>query len=116
VTYANKSKEPGREPVFLVDMYAPRCVQVYGTAPCTAGIGINGATRKCFNTASTCQDKTNYSATDIVYAHSNRIVREALEVCEEGERIILAPLFDIVEVASLINRKPTRVVAATLIS
>lgn len=41
-----------------------RCSLDYGTAPCTAAIGVTG-TRKCYNSPKTCQDPDNFSATTL---------------------------------------------------
>lgn len=42
-----------------VKLYLPKCTRTYGSAPCTAAIGVTGNT-KCFNSAFTCQDIANY--------------------------------------------------------
>lgn len=49
---------PGREPKTVVEIVQPRCVNRYGSAPCTASGGPN-----CYNTYSTCQDRANYDGT-----------------------------------------------------
>jgi hypothetical protein len=49
---------PGREPSSVVEIIQPRCVNVYGSSPCTAT-----GTPKCYNTYSTCTDKGNYNGT-----------------------------------------------------
>jgi hypothetical protein len=49
----------GREPLQIVEIEQPACVNTYGSAPCTAAVGDTG-TRKCFNTRASCQDPTNY--------------------------------------------------------
>lgn len=49
----------GREPLQIVEIEQPFCSLTYGTAPCTAAIGVTGS-RKCFNTSKTCQDTENY--------------------------------------------------------
>lgn len=46
---------PGREPKTVVEIRQPRCVNRYGSAPCTASGGPY-----CYNTYSTCQDLANY--------------------------------------------------------
>jgi hypothetical protein len=51
----------GRIPLVVVEIDQEVCANVYGTAPCEAGIGVTGTTR-CFNTRATCQDPTNYAA------------------------------------------------------
>lgn len=45
--------------VEIVEIDFPRCLLTYGNAPCAAALGVTGAI-KCFNTARTCQDRTNY--------------------------------------------------------
>lgn len=47
----------------LVEIDIPRCTRVYGTAPCTAALGVTGDI-KCFNSIRTCQDRENYLAED----------------------------------------------------
>jgi hypothetical protein len=47
--------------VTYVEIDFPVCSLTYGTAPCTAAVGVTGAT-KCFNTWRTCQDRANYDA------------------------------------------------------
>lgn len=47
--------------VTIIEFDAPRCVNVYGTAPCTAAVGVTGE-RKCFNTRATCQDLANFAS------------------------------------------------------
>lgn len=57
----------GREPVTLVEIDQPLCANTYGTAPCTAAIGVTG-TIKCFNTFATCQDTANFDgSSEIVW-------------------------------------------------
>lgn len=51
----------GRIPLVIVEIDQEICSRVYGTAPCTAAIGVTG-TAKCFNTRASCQDPTNYAA------------------------------------------------------
>ena len=53
----------GKEFVVIVELYMDRCVNVYGTAPCTASVGVTG-TEKCFNTLRSCQDVENYDRGD----------------------------------------------------
>ena len=45
--------------VTYVEIDFPVCSLTYGTAPCTAAVGVTGET-KCFNTRRTCQDRANY--------------------------------------------------------
>lgn len=51
------------QPVQLFELDLPRCANVYGTAPCTAAVGVTGA-RKCFNTLATCQDVENFDGSE----------------------------------------------------
>lgn len=48
-----------RLPTIVVEIDLPRCANTYGTAPCTAAVGVTGD-QKCFNTRRTCQDTPNY--------------------------------------------------------
>ncbi len=56
----------GKETVVIVEIDQPLCSREYGDAfvspsgGCTAVLGSSGA-RKCYNTASTCQDTANYT-------------------------------------------------------
>ena len=50
----------GREPIQIVEIVAPRCVNTYGQSPCNA---TGGTGAECFNTRKTCQDSANYAAT-----------------------------------------------------
>lgn len=52
-------------PVTLCELRHPKCSHVYGTAPCTAAIGVTGADR-CYNTLATCQDPENYDPSETV--------------------------------------------------
>lgn len=45
--------------VVVVELDVPVCSLTYGSAPCTAAVGVTG-TRKCFNTIRTCQDRNNF--------------------------------------------------------
>lgn len=49
------------EPVTYFEMFIPRCGRTYGSAPCTAALGVTG-TKKCYNSPRTCQDLANYDA------------------------------------------------------
>jgi hypothetical protein len=51
----------GRIPLVVVEIDQEVCANTYGTAPCTAALGVTG-TDKCFNTRASCQDPTNYAA------------------------------------------------------
>lgn len=49
----------GRRPVTLFELDLPYCTRTYGSAPCTAALGVTGIS-KCMNSDFTCQDPTNY--------------------------------------------------------
>lgn len=50
-----RERRYGRRPVVVVEIKQPRCVNRFGTAPCTAT-----GTPKCFQTYWTCLDKENF--------------------------------------------------------
>jgi hypothetical protein len=52
--------QSGREPIQIIEIDQDFCDNTYGTAPCTAAVGVTG-TDRCFNTRKTCQDSTNYA-------------------------------------------------------
>lgn len=52
--------EVGREPIEIVEIVLPKCINTYGVSPCTASIGGD---RKCYNCRATCQDPENYRDT-----------------------------------------------------
>lgn len=66
MTYADLAAQPGKTAINIVELRLDVCTRVYGTAPCTAAVGVTGADR-CYNTRSTCQDPANYAATTKVY-------------------------------------------------
>lgn len=66
MTYAERAIDGGRQAVQIVELYLPRCTRTYGTAPCTAAVGVTGADR-CYNTRATCQDPANFAQADKVY-------------------------------------------------
>lgn len=41
-----------------IEIDIDRCTRTYGSAPCTAAVGVTGD-RKCFNSIRTCQDRLN---------------------------------------------------------
>lgn len=53
------NSQMGKEFVAIVELFIDSCQRSYGTAPCTASVGVTG-TQKCFNTLRTCQDRPNY--------------------------------------------------------
>lgn len=50
----------GRESIIIVEIDQDLCSRTYGTAPCTASVGVTGDF-KCYNTFATCQDSANYA-------------------------------------------------------
>lgn len=52
--------QTGREPIQIIEIDQDFCDNTYGSAPCTAAIGVTG-TDRCFNTRKTCQDPANYA-------------------------------------------------------
>jgi hypothetical protein len=48
--------------VEYIEIDLPVCSLTYGTAPCTAALGVTGD-KKCFNSRKTCQDTANYDET-----------------------------------------------------
>lgn len=66
MTYAQEKVRYGKQPVQLVEIHLERCTRTFGSAPCTAAIGVTG-TKKCFNTFGTCQDTANFNTVPIVY-------------------------------------------------
>jgi len=62
MTYADLKGVSGRKPVSFIELVVPKCSRTYGSAPCTAAVGVTGTT-KCFNTRHTCQDVANYDQT-----------------------------------------------------
>lgn len=52
-----------KRPVTLCELRYPKCSRTYGTAPCTAAIGVTG-TDRCYNTLATCQDRENYDPSE----------------------------------------------------
>jgi hypothetical protein len=56
----------GREPIQIVEILQPACVETYGSSPCTAALGVTGE-NKCFNTRRSCQDPANYDGSFTIY-------------------------------------------------
>lgn len=63
----------GREPVEIVEILTPKCVNVHGAAPCTATQTGNG---KCFNTRATCNDVDNYQARPLSHLTADQLYIE----------------------------------------
>lgn len=54
------NRQPGREPLTIVEIDQDYCALAYGIAPCQAEVGVTGD-RKCFQSLATCQDAANYT-------------------------------------------------------
>lgn len=93
----------GREPVTIVEIDQDRCVNVYGTAPCTAEVGVTGST-KCYNTFATCQDEANF---DLGSAGSRLTLRFCSASSEMGRIQADNPVPLIPSVVS-VSSNPTR--------
>ena len=61
-----------RKPVQILEIDVPYCTRTYGSAPCTAALGVTGA-RKCYNMFSGCQDTANYDAGTITLRFATSI-------------------------------------------
>jgi len=73
MSYESLAASQGKQAVQIVELYMPRCTRTYGSAPCTASIGVTGSDR-CYNTRATCQDTANFaSATKIYRFASTRV-------------------------------------------
>jgi hypothetical protein len=44
--------------ISFIELEVKKCTRVYGSAPCTAAVGVTGD-QKCFNSRATCQDLNN---------------------------------------------------------
>lgn len=66
MSYDALAASNGKQAVQIVELYLPKCTRTYGSAPCTAAIGVTG-TDRCYNTRATCQDTPNYLSADKVY-------------------------------------------------
>lgn len=53
-----------RHSLTFVEIDIPVCELTYGVSPCEAQLGVTGDA-KCFNCLSTCQDRENYSETEV---------------------------------------------------
>jgi len=86
--------ESGRQPAQIIEIDQDFCTRVYGTAPCTAALGVTGII-KCFNTRKTCQDPDNYDADTIT-----------LRFCRAGSN--LPPEFPAIPTVQSVSTLPTR--------
>ena len=50
-----------REAFSWISVDVDGCSLTFGTGACTAALGVDGVTRKCFNTFNTCRKPTDYS-------------------------------------------------------
>lgn len=66
MSYSIESAKYGRIPTVFVELDMDFCANVYGSSPCTAAIGVTGAS-KCYNTYATCQSKPNFNKTTKTY-------------------------------------------------
>jgi hypothetical protein len=71
MTLASEAARVGRQPAIVLEMDCDTCSRVYGTAPCTAAIGVTG-TQRCFNTKKTCQDPANFDKAVQLFRFSDR--------------------------------------------
>ncbi len=71
MSFDTERKRLGRRPVTIIELDLDFCNHTYGTAPCTAAIGVTGADR-CYNTRKTCQDAANYDPAAKTYRFSTQ--------------------------------------------
>lgn len=62
----DKASVLGREPLNIVELDLDFCSHTFGTSPCTA------TGEKCYNTYTTCQDKSNYTAGTKTYRFTDK--------------------------------------------
>lgn len=60
MTFATEKVRVGRQPLVVVELDLDYCGNTYGSAPCTAAVGVTG-TQKCWNTRAPCQDPDNFN-------------------------------------------------------
>jgi len=68
MTYASKLADISRTPCTLIEIDLDYCSLTYGTGACTAS-GASGT--ECYNTYTTCQDKTNFAKTTKTYQNTS---------------------------------------------
>ena len=66
MSYSEQKKEFLKEKFWYIEIDLDYCDNTYGSAPCTAAVGVTGDI-KCFNTNFTCQDKANYAQSPKTY-------------------------------------------------
>ena len=76
-----------------VEIDLPYCANVYGSAPCTAVLGVTGAI-KCFNTKKTCQDRAHYveQGATLRFAVPTDYLPDAIEAFPSIDAISFTPL------------------------
>jgi hypothetical protein len=58
--WETERSKPGKQPWNWIEREIDRCSLTYGSAPCTAALGVTGS-EKCFNGWETCQDNEHFS-------------------------------------------------------
>ena len=71
MSYDIAKKEFVKEKFWVIELDLDKCNLVYGNLPCTAAVGVTGD-QKCFNTASTCQDRANYDRGTKTYRYCTK--------------------------------------------
>lgn len=71
MSYDVAKKEFVKEKFWVIEIDLDTCNLVYGNSPCTAAVGVTGE-QKCFNTASTCQDRANYDRGTKTYRYCTK--------------------------------------------
>lgn len=79
-TFSTKLAELSRTPCSLAVLTLDACSLTYGVAPCTASLAAGS---ECYNTFSTCQDRTNFARTTKGYRFTSH---EAPLPFSDGER------------------------------
>jgi len=72
MSYDEAKKEFIKEKFWYIEIDLDYCDNTYGSAPCTASVGVTGDI-KCFNTSFTCQDKANYAASPKTYRYCTNV-------------------------------------------
>ena len=74
--FAPKAVDPethlGRERRLYVRLTRDRCTRDYGSAPCTAALGVTGA-QKCWKTFATCQDVVNFNRGSVKLVYGENV-------------------------------------------
>ena len=77
--YTAATKVLGKMPAHLIEIDLDFCDNEYGSAPCTASIGVTGS-QECWNTRKTCQDRANYASSPRTYRFSNVLLPMSLDL------------------------------------